>query len=734
MAPSSPSSEVDELDESLPAALPAVGTTFHSAGTRSGRGRGAAGAPGKGKAAFGRSSKPATSKGKGKAKQQQGNEEEEEDELADDDSIGQPTAVSSASSSTRAALERFKFKGPKPTPFSDVHSSSSVVPIQGWSSESGEAAGGKKRRRPSKELEEEKPDKEDARPKKRSSPSAAVGASKQVQPQPSKKEQPSLAVKKKKEVFVLPDLDEDGNPIPSSPSSSSDEPEASQKQLSSPFGPPSSSRSQQQMQQSRLSSTLQSPVSYLARLSQHPQHPSQPFSPSGKPLSRPQPSPRGLLQSDPPSHPSSSASQPQHALRAFPSSIELPTQIAARLAAHPSSSSSGVLPRSSTPPAVTMEELNEEVTEGQTRTSQRAPLTDEQKHEVAELLDGLAGDVGGILSEEYIETMVEDAGAAERDKGEGPADLLAPSQLPSAAPSSASSSQQSPRENPFADDLPLPAPRPTGIDKLFSLSPPDAGPAAPADAERVARRSTSLTTSADTSATLASTSAAGAPPQSNGPRPKALFGTAPRDWVPFPRSPSPPSAADIAAEPSAFLAAHLDRARAHAKPKPKTQMRLVPLSVEGVVGHLRELLASSGASTSGGGEDDPQTVYLRGEVKRLTREVLDRDSALSTLHGTLRRVEAERDAALKREEQWEERAVEWEHERERGGRKIEALREVRRGLLEQLEEARARREDEASAEDVQVDARDGRNEQMDVVTEAQNEEMAKEDEEEKNEE
>ncbi|GEM07158.1 hypothetical protein Rt10032_c02g1175 [Rhodotorula toruloides] len=111
--------------------------------------------------------------------------------------------------------------------------------------------------------------------------------------------------------------------------------------------------------------------------------------------------------------------------------------------------------------------------------------------------------------------------------------------------------------------------------------------------------------------------------------------------------------------------------------RPLPAYRLVPLTIDGLVSHLREVVSDSSSSVSKGGSFEVE--YLRGEVSRLIGQLKQRDEVIKSLAEQVR--DAERDAAER-----DEREQASEEERRAWERKVDVLREVRRGLLGQVKE------------------------------------------------
>ncbi|GAA5975970.1 hypothetical protein JCM11641_002853 [Rhodosporidiobolus odoratus] len=612
----------------------------------------------------------------------------------------------SSSSSSASALDRFKFRGPKPTPFSATHS---VKPSsEGAGSE---ARRSKKRKRPAKEAQDE--DENEAQPyRQRSLPSSpnASALSQHAAMSPS-----HLEEARAQPFYFLPDLDEDGEPILSagphfSASSQTSQADAVKQQLSSPFRPASPA---QHLSQSNKSNEASPSRSHISQSFSSPRYPQRPSQSSDKPSLSSQAKPSQAAVTD---FPDPASSHPHDFL---PSSIELPSQLAARLQAQrsspvPHSVDAGEEPLLPDPPsserqehlATSPQDGGVEYEEHGLRGTPRHPLTNEQKHEVEELLEGLTEDgCEGAFEETYEETMFDRGKETNPAEGDLPEELV----LSQSSSSSSTSSSTRPR-NPFEDDIPLPPP----CTRSFTLSPVPAITATAAGAfttsvDPFAPHLAVVLTHAD-AATLTTA-------RVNDSRPKALFGAAPRPFLCSPSyeesfaSGSRLGSADLTGPvPLHPLLASADIAGEGTprtdlrRKKKKPAMRLVPLTVEGVASHLRELVSYSdafkaeeegGAGGGGGGgrgggvEDDPS--YLRREVSRLTSELLSRDSALSTLHSSLTRITQERDAALEREKKWELKQAGWEIQREKARKREEVFGEVRRGLLGELQEERERR-------------------------------------------
>ncbi|GAA5885871.1 hypothetical protein JCM6882_004186 [Rhodosporidiobolus microsporus] len=701
-----PSSDIDELADD-PALRPSSPSQRRRASAPAGRGRGKKAKEVWPSASRGaRSSKPsltkATGKGRGKTvvKRVRAAEEEEEDQLADDqgDDFQQQQQVQPhpVASTSAAKLERFRFNGPKPAPMQEGLPSSAST-----SSSSAAPLASKLKKRPHAKVDEH--DEIQPPPAKRS-----TAKPQHQQQQKTRAEAP---------LFFFPDVDENGDPIleafssshkpdeptpsstlppqpaPSRPVSHASSPAAAKSALSSPFRP---SR-QPERSSGHSVNSLRPLVS-----------PSQPVSPASRqPQQQQQQQPNSLKAKQQQQQPSSPR-LPQSSFEADPSSsYSLPTQVRQRMnkndelrgpsspaPAFPSckaavpAASSGVQqqlpPRSSSsqraPPSSSVAP-KPAAPASSSRSSQpqpqpqshsashpartQKPLTVQQQHEVDELLEGLLDDevAVGALNEDWVETMVEveegvGAGsgghAAEEAKSSTPEAAVAAhsplvlSQLSSAGShrdagsrssqelfvSKMAAAKEAPRFPSFS-----PIANEAGHPQAESSHPPSA-----------AATSKGLTSAATESLPFASTSAH---PLSTSTG--ATF--------------APPSGPAVStSDPSSFLPLSIFRT----PPKPRPQFRLVPLTVEGLTSHLRELVSSTSTAGEGEGGSDSTTAFLRREVERLTREVLSRDATISALSTSLSSSTAALDASREREKQWAEREKEWEQERERAERKVDA--------------------------------------------------------------
>lgn len=197
------------------------------------------------------------------------------------------------------------------------------------------------------------------------------------------------------------------------------------------------------------------------------------------------------------------------------------------------------------------------------------------------------------------------------------------------------------------------------------------------------------------------------------------------------RSPSPvvaPARPPAEAPTSRWGATFIDRFQRAptpppvlSKPKAPASYRLVPLSIEGVISHLRAV-ASSPAVSAGARADEVQ--YLRGEVTRLAGELALRDEAIGALSRSLRAADARVERAEEQEAALQEREGEWGVEREKWRGKVVVLREVRRGLLGEVADLRARIDDlegqdahRSSSPEVRADTVEGHGTEVDELDE-----------------
>ncbi|GAA5897235.1 hypothetical protein JCM8208_003764 [Rhodotorula glutinis] len=440
-------------------------------------------------------------------------------------------------------------------------------------------------------------------------------------------------------VFVMPDLDEDGEPVVHSDSDARDPMRSSLPPASSPIRPAASSPSPTKPQRSPFRAAP-------ARL--HPPRTPSPahLPPSSSSIDLPEAlAERVYALSSPPAPP-----QQQSEPHTSTTLVEGPASQARERSSSPpfiprgrggatlvqlsAAPAPGVGPSTHATPRMTTHAAS----------SQRAPLTSEQKHEVGALLaelelEGMGdGELQEGAFETYVETCVEPVrgGGGARRAGEPGAgeevvdpdktlvDMSAGVLGCSDAASSASPSPATVAVNPFADDVPLPTHAPARSTAVFrSPSPP-----APA------------------------------------PRPSP--------------SPAPPRA--HASPPPVAASPALNRQYHPATPPRRPPgYRLVPLTLDGLASHAREVVAAA-AST---GAPSAETTYLRSEVRRLAVELEARDKLLGEREAVVRGAQAER-------ERFERERGEWEEERKALVDKVDALREVRRGLLRELREERER--------------------------------------------
>ncbi|GAA5840241.1 hypothetical protein JCM9279_002320 [Rhodotorula babjevae] len=445
-------------------------------------------------------------------------------------------------------------------------------------------------------------------------------------------------------VFVMPDLDEDGEPIVNT---DSDAPAV----RSSPPPPPAAS------------SPFRPPI----------------LSPSP---TKPQRSPFRAAPTRP--HPPRTPSPPH--LPPSSSSIDLPDAIAARvyggsspaqqqqqqsephtsttLVAGDDGPSPHARERSSSPPFVPRGRGRTALAQPGTATVQGAStgtsacatprltahgacsqreLTSEEKREVSALLAELEvvhmvdGELQEGAFETYVETCVEpmqgkgaprprktvEAGGAREEVADPDKTLvdISPGGLDCAgAASPRSPSPVAAAVNPFTDDMPLPVPAPARTPAFRSPTPPARAPLP-------------------------------SPPRA-------------RAAPPPPAAPSPP----------------LNRSYHPATPPRRPPgYCLVPLTLDGLATHARAVVAAA-ATTSA---PSTETTYLRGEVRRLAAELEARDRLLGEREVLVRGAQGE-------QERFARERGEWADERTALVRKVDALREVRRGLLRELREEQER--------------------------------------------
>ncbi|GAA5820037.1 hypothetical protein JCM11251_005459 [Rhodosporidiobolus azoricus] len=638
----------------------------------------------------GRSSKPSlvqdSVKGKGMVARVEAAEEEEEDQLADDHDQKQQNPSSTSTSNSAAKLEKFRFKGPKPAPMQEGPRSSSSVAISSEAEPLAIAAQKKKRSRYKIEGQDQEFQPGSAKRPfvKPTKPS--------VQPQPK---QPQQSLPKTVDVprmsfpyisapaqpaqpDFVPDLSASKLAETSIPSTFPASPRGPAKDtLSSPFRP-----ALQPSHGSNLKSPSALPIAEQA---------SQPFWPA-----RRQGSPEAKQPSSPSSRSSFSCG--------LPSSIDLPTQVRTRMRGNDKVASyqpAPVLTLSSTPELTaqvaasraeqvdhsSQVKLAQHDNEAQrllpverlsppssmlTSTSRSQPhpapprtqksLTAAQQHEVDELLEGLIGDEGmaGAFEEDWVETIEVEGGEGAEKAPEQTNSLttdVEPTNPPPHRSQLSSSKQPHSSSDPFGEAVSQALPH------LPSLTPV----AAAAQQARALPAADSIGTSPRASALPSGPSHRSCSTSFSAAYPVGL----------------PVSTSD--------LSTSLPLSLLRTPPKSKPQFRLVPLTVDGLTSHLRELVSSIPSASGAGGAEGETILYLRREVERLTREILSRDSTISSLSTSLASTSSALTASLEREGVWQEKDKEWAQERKKNEAKVDGLREVRRGLLDLVEEERERR-------------------------------------------
>ncbi|GAA5902357.1 hypothetical protein JCM5296_003120 [Sporobolomyces johnsonii] len=317
------------------------------------------------------------------------------------------------------------------------------------------------------------------------------------------------------------------------------------------------------------------------------------------------------------------------------------------------------------------------------------PLTFEEQQQVEDLLEGLADD---LLDDDFELSGDEELeeGAGEKRNLETVEQLLepdvndhlnAPASQPAvdkadSSPGPAASTQSSVHSWQHNDDLDIPA-MPEHLSPPFGSSPfpVDVGASPPVPQGLGGIKPRSQANSSSSVSVTSTSTAQHAPPQ----RPiGALFGAAPSGLR---RSDGQ------APEPSAT-------------PRPPPSYRLVPLTVEGLTTHLRALVSASrsAASTSLNSEPSAEATWLRSEVTRLTNELTARDKKLGEMSEELRREAKEKEEMKRKIAEAEENEKDWNDERERWRMRVDALKEVRRGLLDRLKEIEDELEGIATAE------------------------------------
>ncbi|GAA5983388.1 hypothetical protein JCM10908_000267 [Rhodotorula pacifica] len=137
-------------------------------------------------------------------------------------------------------------------------------------------------------------------------------------------------------------------------------------------------------------------------------------------------------------------------------------------------------------------------------------------------------------------------------------------------------------------------------------------------------------------------------------------------------------------------------------PKRPPSYRLVANSVEGAISHLRNIVAD--ATEQHEGRRDHEIDFIRAEVSRLADELESRDAAIGELSDEVRQLHKQLGEARRREEGWAREREGWESERREWEMRVDVLKEIRRGLLDELNELRAAlATDAGSGDEVDVD-------------------------------
>ncbi|GAA5858202.1 hypothetical protein JCM1840_001084 [Sporobolomyces johnsonii] len=315
------------------------------------------------------------------------------------------------------------------------------------------------------------------------------------------------------------------------------------------------------------------------------------------------------------------------------------------------------------------------------------PLTFEEQQQVEDLLEGLADDLPDDDFELSGDEKLEE-GAGEKRDLETVEQLLepdvndhfnAPASQPAVdeadpSPGPAASIQSSVHSWQHNDDLDIPA-MPEHLSPPFGSSPfpVDVGASHPVPQGLGGIKPRS---------------------QANSPSSVSVTSTSTAQHAPLQR----PIGALFGAAPSGLRRS--DGQAPSATPRPPPSYRLVPLTVEGLTTHLRALVSASrsAASTSLDSEPSAEATWLRSEVTRLTNELTARDKKLGEMSEELRREAKEKEEMKRKIAEGEENEKDWNEERERWRMRVDALKEVRRGLLDRLKEIEDELEGIATAE------------------------------------
>ncbi|GAA5996633.1 uncharacterized protein JCM10292_003102 [Rhodotorula paludigena] len=552
--------------------------------------------------------------------------------------------VSGVRSDPATALDRFRYRGPHPKPFSELVTASEDA--EPGASTTAAATANHKRPRPPKELYDDlvQPLEKCVRSSMSKEPPAV----------------PNARVEGGEEfVLAIPDFDSDGEPIfePEDPAAAPIRP-SPRIPADSAVSSPNRAHSCLPRSPSRSANRAMSPASpgRASRKARTPTH-SSPIRPlpssinlPDEVLARLQTRRSSPLSADPPapaaaaaprrSRTSSTLEQPTSS---SPPAAPLggPARVQAQLARSTRSHSSkgkGVVPPPAPAPATP------EPAAAATGGTQ-VPLTVEQQRQVQMFVREME-ELEGEAFEAFGETL---PGEVPGEEVDDPDDTLVDLIFDLPSPVKASAGTDAPHE----PEPPAHHVASGDCNRSQFQQQQQQGLSASADGDAIARRSSSPTV---------------APARPSAEAPTSRWGATFLDK--FQRAPNPPPALP--------------------KPKAPASYRLVPLSIEGVISHLRAV-ASSPAGSAGARADEVQ--YLRGEVTRLAGELALRDEAIGAMSRSLRAADERVGRAEEREAALREREGEWGEERERCRAKVDVLREVRRGLLGEVAELRARVDD-----------------------------------------
>lgn len=131
----------------------------------------------------------------------------------------------------------------------------------------------------------------------------------------------------------------------------------------------------------------------------------------------------------------------------------------------------------------------------------------------------------------------------------------------------------------------------------------------------------------------------------------------------------------------------------HLPPSPQKRppsYRLVSNNIEGAIAHLRSVVTQA-TEQRDGAAGAHEVEFLRREVSRLATEIESRNEVIGELSDEARGLRTRLEEAHRREEAWACERERWEAERQEWSRRIDVLREIRRGLLGELKELRSTR-------------------------------------------